>query len=121
MNLYLKITTPKEWVQGDYTDNTNHDLNATVYREPEFSNTIDLTAYTLTVKLYDPNFNESELYSSTIGVTGTNAGILSWRPTISSAPNIFGWVKLRITLVSATERLTAIGVSGSDDIVIKRR
>ncbi len=121
MPLYLKITTPKEWIQGDYTDSTSHDLNATVYREPEFTNTIDLTLYTLTVKLFEPNFNEYELYSSGTGVTGTNAGILSWAPTVDSAPDVFGWVKLRVLLTSATERLTAIGVSGSDDIFIKRR
>jgi len=121
MPLYLKITTPKEWVQGDYTDSVNNDLNATVYREPEFTNLIDLTVYTLTVKLFDPNFNESEVYSSKTGVSGTNVGILSWRPTIASAPDVFGWVKLRLLLTSATERLTAIGISGSDDIFIKRQ
>ncbi len=122
MTVYLKITSPKELVQGDYTDNTTYDLNATIYSDPEMQNVIDLTAFTtLTVKLFEPNFNEQSLYTSTTGVTGTSAGILSWRPTISTAPDVFGWVKLRVILEDATQRLTSIGVSGSDDIFIKRR
>ena len=121
MPVYLKITTPKEWIQGDYTDNTTYDLNATIYSDPEMQNVIDLSTFTLKVKLFDPNFNESELYSSDTGVTGTSLGILSWRPDVSSAPDVFGWVKLRVILTDSTQRLTAIGVSGSDDIFIKRR
>ena len=122
MTVYLKITSPKELVQGDYTDNTLYDLNATIYRDPEMQNIIDLTTFdTLTLKLVDPNFNESILYTSTVGVTGTSLGILSWRPTISTAPDIFGWVKLRVILEDSTQRLTAIGVSGSDDLIVKRR
>ncbi len=121
MTVYLKITSNKELVQGDYTDNTTYDLNATIYSDPEMQNTIDLTTFTLTVKLFEPNFNEQALYSSTTGVTGTSAGVLSWRPTISSAPDVFGWVKLRVILEDSTQRLTSIGVSGSDDIFIKRR
>jgi len=109
MTIYLKITSPKELVQGDYTDNTLYDLNATIYRDPEMQNVIDLTTFdTLTLKLVDPNFNESIVYTSTIGVTGTSLGVLSWRPTISTAPDIFGWVKLRIILEDSTQRLTAI-------------
>lgn len=122
MALYLKITSPKEWVAGDYTDNATHDFNCTIYSDPQMQNTVDLTSFTTTtLKLFDPNFNESEVYSTTIGITTTNAGVLTWRPTISSAPGVHGGLKVRVVLQDSTQKLTAIGVVGSDELFIKRQ
>lgn len=126
MPLYLKITTPKEWVQGDYTDNATNDINATVYSDPQMQNTVDLTAAdTLIVKLFDPNvragIHDTEIYSSDSVITGDASGVATIRFTQSDSPDVYGFLKLRIVYKDSTQRLTAIGVSGSDEIFIKRR
>ena len=122
MALYLKITSPKEWVSGDYTDNATHDFNCTIYSDPQMQNTVDLTTFTtITLKLFEPNFNEFRVYSTTTGITVTNAGLLTWRPTQSTAPKVVGAFRVRVVVEDSTQKLTAIGVVGSDELFFKKR
>jgi len=120
MTLYAKITSPKIWASGDYTDNTTHDINITIYSDPQMQNTVDLTTFTtLTMKLIDPNNHAAQVYSSTVGVSGSSVGVITWQPTVSSAPILRGLFKVRPTFEDSTQKLTAVGVNASDEIFFK--
>jgi len=122
MPLFVKITSAKVWASGDYTDNNTHDINMTVYSDPQMQNVVDLTSFTtITMRLIDPNHNGSEVYSSTTGVTGTNVGVITWQPNSSSRPRILGLVKVRPTFEDSTQFLTAIGVNASDEIFFRKQ
>jgi len=120
MALYVKITSPKIWASGDYTDNTTHDINMTIYSDPQMQNVVDLTTFTtITMKVIDPNRHGAQVYSSTTGVTGSSVGVITWQPTVSSAPNLRGLFKVRPTLEDSTQKLTSVGVNASDEIFFK--
>jgi hypothetical protein len=120
MALFVKITSPKVWAQGDYTDNATHDINMTIYSDPQMQNTVDLTAFTtITMRLIDPNFNGRLVWDSTTGVTGNASGVLTWQPTSGSTIYTKGTLKVRPRFQDSTQKLTAIGVNGSDEIYVK--
>ena len=121
MALYVKITSPKVWAFGDYTDNATHDINMTIYSDPQMTTVVDLTTFTtITMRLIDPNHNGRLAYESTIGVTGSSLGVITWQPTAGSAPQIQGLVKVRPSFKDSTQKLTAVGVNASDEIYFKK-
>ena len=120
MPLFVKITSPKIWAIGDYTTDAAHDINMTVYIDPQFTAAKDLTSYTtIRMRLVDPNHNGYTLQDTNEGITVDASGNLTWKPSISGSPQFKGLVKVRPRFEKSGEKLTAIGVAGSDELMIK--
>ena len=121
MPLYVKITSPRVWASGDYSDATANDLNMEIYNEPEMTNLTDLTVFdTLSLRLITADFNGRLIQTITTGLTGSSVGIFIWKPSASSTIHRAGLIKVRPRFVDGTQRLTAIGVNASDELLIKR-
>jgi len=122
MALFVKITSPKVWASGDYTDNTTYDINMTIYSDPQMTSTVDLTSFTtIKIRLIDPNHNGVVIYESSTGITGDANGVIVWQPTQSTRPYHLGLVKVRPTFEDSTQFLTAIGVNASDEIFFRKQ
>lgn len=120
MPLFVKITSPKVWALGDYTVDDLHDINMTVYTDPQMTTVKDLTSYTTkSMRLIDPNHNGYTLQDTTEGITVNSSGVVTWKPSISGSPQFKGLVKVRPRFEKSGEKLTAIGVNGSDELFIK--
>ena len=120
MTFYCKITSPKIWAIGDFTDNATHDINMTIYSDPQMQNTVDISGYTITMRIIDPNFLGRMVQSTSVGLTGDNAGLLVWKPTQGSTLSTKGLFKLQPRFENSTEKLTAVGVNASNEIFVKQ-
>ena len=119
MPLYLKITSPKIWVAGDYTDSATYDLEMKIYSDPQLTTAVDMTTFTtLTLRFIDPN-SGGLYFSTTQDLTSDANGNVYWRPANGRQIYSFGHLKLRLRCeVSGTE-VTAVGINGSDSLFIK--
>lgn len=112
MPLYIKMDQNR-WVQQDYTDANNHDLSGTVYREPEFTNTVDISVYTtVTLRLIDSQGNT--LFSTVDNITANSDGTILFKFGSGQSPFLSGMTLVRVRFEDSTNRLTAVGVNGSD-------
>ena len=116
MPLYIKMDQ-KTWVRGDYTNSASFDLSGTVYDENTFTTTRDISGYTGLLRLLD---NEGRaIYSSgdnlTLGADGTILIKFSNTNTVYAR----GLIKVRLRLTDSNNRLTCVGVNGSDEIFIE--
>lgn len=120
MPLFVKITSPKVWARGDYTVDAAHDINMTIYTDAQMTTAKDLTSYTLiSMRLIDPNHNGYILQDTTEGITVDASGNLTWKPSISGSPQFKGLTKVRPRFEKNGEKLTALGVAGSDELFVK--
>jgi len=120
MALYVKITSPRVWASGDYSDNDTHDVNMTIYSDPEMTNVVDISGFTLSLRLITADFNGRLITTINSGLTGSSAGLFVWKPSNSSTIQRAGLLKVRPRFTDSTQRLTAIGVNASDELLIKR-
>lgn len=118
MALYLKMDQ-KTWAQGDYTDSSTYDLSGTVYRDNTLSTAeTSLDTFTGTFRLIDPN-NGNVRYSSTVGLTLVSDGTFTMTFAQSSSPSLHGNFNVRLSLEKTDNRLSAIGVHGSDELYLE--
>ena len=112
MPLYLKMDQNR-WVGQDYTDSNSYDLTGTVYSEPEFTNTVNISGYTtVTLRLID---NQGNLLFSTVdNITANSDGTILFKFGEGKTPFLSGQTIVRVRFEDSTNRLTAVGVNGSD-------
>ena len=114
MPLYLKLDS-KMWVQGDFTTSNTYDMSGTVYDDARFATTRDISSFTPTLQFID--YDGSVVYSTTTGLTNTgSAGIILIKFSQDNSPYLNGFYKTRLILESSGNRITCIGVNGSDDM-----
>jgi len=116
MVLYLKLDQ-KVWGQSDYTDSSSFDLSGTVYDENTLATARDISGYTGTFRLLDNRGNL--VFSSSTGLTLNADGTFTMTFAEGSSPYTTGNHVLRLRLESSGNRLTCIGVNGSDYIFIE--
>jgi len=113
MVLYLKLDQ-KSWGQKDFTDSTDFDLSGTVYDDNRFTTARDISSYTGKFRLI--NYDGDEIFSSDQGLTLNANGTFSMKFAEGATPVIRGSYKVRIRLEKTGNRLTAVGVNGSDEL-----
>lgn len=114
MVLYLKMDQ-KNWAQGDYTDSNTYDLSGVVYDENTLTTARDISSFTVSLRILDQR--ENLVYSTSTGLTNTgSSGVFLIKFTNSNTPYLYGSHKIRLRLEDSTNRITAIGVNGSDEI-----
>ena len=119
MVVYL-VLDQKQMAQLDFSSNAARDFSGTVYTTEALDVALDISGFTSNSELrfIDPN-NDWIIFSTTSDLTLNADGTFTWRPTgTGSSVSAKGWVKVRLQLNSSTERVTAIGVNGSDDLFI---
>ena len=119
MAVFFKITSPRVWARGDFSDQAARDVNMTVYADQEMTTVLDISSFTITLRIIRADFNGPLVYSTTQGLTGSSAGLLVWKPASGDTIRTSGFMKIRPRFESGTERFTAVGVNGSDEILIK--
>lgn len=112
MPLYIKMDQNR-WVNQDFTDSNSYDLSGTVYSEPEFTNTVDISSYT-TVTLRVINNDGNVLFSTTDNITANSDGTILFKFGVGKTPFFSGAGTIRVRFEDSTNRLTAVGVNGSD-------
>lgn len=114
MVLYLKMNE-KAWAYGDYTNSASFDLSGTVYSDDKLSSTVNITSYTPT--LYFIDYEGNRVYSTTTGITvSAGSGVFSILFSQDNTPVLQGYYRVRLLLESTGNRLTCVGVNGSDDM-----
>ena len=119
MVVYLALDQ-KQMANLDFSSNAARDFSGTVYTTEALDVALDISGFGTTSELrfLDPN-NDSVRFSTVSDLTLNADGTFTWRPTgTGRSVNTIGWVKVRLLLISSTERVTAIGVNGSDDLFI---
>ena len=116
MVLYLKMDQ-KTWGQLDFTNSATFDLSGTVYDENTFATTRDISSYTGTFRLI--NQDGGTIFSTTTDLTLNSDGTFLMQFAEGAAPRYHGNVKVRLRLESSGNRLTCIGVNGSDEIFLE--
>ena len=119
MVVYL-VLDQKQMAQLDFSDQAARDFSGTVYTTEALDVALDISGFTSNSELrfIDPN-RDFPVFTTTSDLTLNADGTFTWRPTgTGSSVNAKGWVKVRLQLNSSTERVTAIGVNGSDDLFI---
>ena len=112
MPLYIKMDQNR-WVQQDFTDSASYDLTGTVYSEPEFTNTVDISSFTtVTLRLIDSQGNL--LFSTTDNITANSNGTILFKFGEGKTPFLSGMTLVRVRFEDSTNRLTAVGTNGSD-------
>lgn len=114
MVLFLKLNE-KKWAYGDYTDSATFDLSGTVYTDDKLSTTASIVSFTPTLKFV--NQENNVVYSTTSGITvSAGSGVFTIKFTVNNAPALNGGYRMRIILEDSTNRLTCVGVNGSDEM-----
>jgi len=116
MVLYLKLDQ-KVWVQGDYTDSANFDLSGTIYDENTFTTTRDISGYSGVFRLI--NQDGSAMFSSDQNLTLNSDGTFLMKFAEGKTPSTHGMVRVRLRLTDSTNRLTCVGVNGSDELYLE--
>ena len=114
---YLKITSAKTWIAGDFADGTQYILG-TVYTDDTLGTVFDLTGYTLEVEFWD-NVRQWLVKNNLTGTIVSDVGG-TWKLIVAEGDlnfNFEGEIRLKLTK-SGTE-LTAIGVTGSANFMIE--
>ena len=110
--------TQKQWVQDDYTNSTSYDLEGLFFTDPEMTTAYDASSgHTAEFRLIDP-VNGHVLWSTTQNITLDSTG---FQVTFAAgaSPVVSGSTRVRIILTSSGQRLTAVGVNGSDELYIE--
>jgi hypothetical protein len=114
MVLYLKLNENK-WAYGDYTDSATYDISGTVYLDAKFASTATITSFTPTIRFVD-QYNNT-VYSTTTGISvSAGSGVFTIKFSANNTPTLQGSYKIRLILTDSTNRLTCVGVNGSDDM-----
>jgi len=122
MVLYIDLNE-KSWATRDFTDSTTYDLSGTIYRNAIMT-TADTALDTFTgsgteFRLVDPNTDQIIFSSSTTADFTLNSdGTFQITFSQNRVPFLSGAVKLIWILEKTDNRITAIGVNGSNMINI---
>ena len=116
MVLYLRMDQ-KTWSQLDFTNSSTYDLSGTVYDENTLTTTRDISGFTGTFRFIDQA--GKTVFSTTTNLTLNADGTFLMQFAEGATPHYHGNVKVRLRLVSSGNRLTCIGVNGSDEIFLE--
>lgn len=107
MAVYLKLTT-KVWVSRDYTSTTGNAISGTLYSDTALSTTVNWSTYT-DYEVQGIDFDGRLSFSDTANLTLSSNGTFVYKPPQGKiyGPDIF---EFRITVKSATERLSTINI-----------
>lgn len=114
MVLYLKLTERK-WAKGDYTNSGTYDISGTIYTDDKLSSTASITGFTPKLQFIDSDNYTMYSTDSGIDVSG-GSGTFTIKFSIDNAPTLQGSYRMRIILEDSNNRLTCVGVNGSDYI-----
>ena len=114
MSLFNKLNQ-EVWIGRDFGTATGLGLSGTIYTTPEFITVSNLTGYTLKIRLYDQD--GYEVFSDDCNILVAASGTWEYLPTDGELN--FDFVgEVRIELLKATQRTTAVGVNGSSRLRI---
>ncbi|MFM7795255.1 MAG: hypothetical protein ACKO7N_00640 [Candidatus Nitrosotenuis sp.] len=114
MVLYLKLNE-KKWASGDYTNSATYDISGTIYTDDKLSSTASISSFT--PKLYFMDSDNYSVYSTDSGIdVSSGSGVFTIKFSVNNAPTLEGSYRMRITLEDSNNRLTCVGVNGSDSI-----
>ena len=116
MVLYLKLTQ-KTWARGDFSSDTNFDLDGKVYDDNTLGTTRDISGFTGTFRLIDQE--GKVVYGSTANLTLNSNGTFIKQFSNTDSFTRQGSFKVRLRLEVSGTRVTAVGVNGSDELYIE--
>jgi len=116
MVLYLKLDQ-KQWASGDFSDQADTDFSGTIYTDEALSTTFDISLYSGDLRFLNPH-TDKLIFSTDQNLTLNTNGTFLWQPASGQTPLSTGFVKVRLRLTLSNERLTCIGVNGSDDLFL---
>jgi hypothetical protein len=117
MALYLDLDQ-KTWVQEDYTNSSVYDLSGTIYRDNTFT-TAETTLNTFTGTFRLLGQEGKPLFSTQSGLTLNSDGTFTMTFSEGKAPTISGSTRVRVLLEKTGNKLTAVGVNGSDELYLE--
>lgn len=109
------------WTQGDYTNSTTYDISGTVYDENTLTTARDISGFTGTFRLIHPSTG-ALIFSSVKGssnLTLNSNGTFQMTFAEGKTPIASGITKVRLLLESSGNRITCVGVNGSDELYLE--
>ena len=113
---YFNQLDSEVWVMGNYTDNTGEGISGTIYSEPKMANVVNLTGYTLKIRLYDQN--RREVFSDDCDILVAASGTWEYLPPEGYFNFEFAG-EVEIELTKSDAELTAKGINGSSRLRIR--
>ena len=101
---YLTLDQSK-WAYGDFSD-TNK-LTGTIYSDKDKTAALSLTGYTLTVRFYKSNWNNSDYLNKEATIVSAANGTWSYAPATGEMPGV-GRYKVKIELSKSGERMSTL-------------
>ena len=117
MVYYLKLDQ-KTWGAGDYVADNTLALTGTIYSDEALSSAVNISSYTLKIKVYPRERPDWYQLSEDADIVSGSDGTWRYKPTINKLDNA-GVYRVVIQLSKTDERLSAIGIKGSDELLVR--
>ena len=117
MVYYLKLDQ-KTWGAGDYVADNAQALTGTIYSNEALTSLVDISSYTLKIKVYPKERPDWYQLSEDAEIVSGSGGTWRYKPTINKLDNA-GVYKVVIQLSKTDERLSAVGIKGSDELLVR--
>ena len=117
MVYYLKLDQ-KTWGAGDYVADNAQALTGTIYSNEALTSLVDISSYTLKIKVYPRERPDWYQLSEDAEIVSGSAGTWRYKPTINKLDNS-GVYRVVIQLSKTDERISAIGIKGSDELLVR--
>lgn len=117
MVFYLNLDQ-KTWGAGDYVDTNSLALTGTIYSNAELTSAQDITGYTLKIKVYPRERPDWYQVSDDAEIVTATSGTWRYKPTINKIDDA-GVYRVVIQLSKTDERISAIGIKGSDELLVR--
>ncbi len=114
---YLKLDQ-KSWAAGDYVTTAGYALSGTVYSDEALTSVMDLSSYTLKIKIYPKERPDWYILTDDADIVSGSGGTWRYKPTINKI-DIWGIYRVVIQCSKADERISAVGVKGSDELLVR--
>ena len=116
--VYYVNLDQKSWGAGDYVNDNSLALTGTIYSNEALSTVVDLSTYTLKIKVYPIERPDWYQISESAEVVSGSGGTWRYKPTINKL-DVAGVYRVVIQLSKTDERVSAIGIKGSDELLIR--
>ena len=117
MPFYLKLDQ-KTWASGDYVNTNAYALTGTIYSNEALSSAQSLSGYTLKIKIYPKERPDWYIVSEDAEIVSAGAGTWRYKPTINKI-DIQGVYRVVIQCSATDERISAVGIKGSDELLVR--
>jgi|TARA_R110002051_G_C8520847_1_gene467940 hypothetical protein len=117
MVYYLKLNQ-KTWGAGDYVNDNSLGLTGTIYSDEALSSVVNISTYTLKIKVYPKERPDWYQLSEDAEIVSGSGGTWRYKPTINKLDDS-GVYKVVIQLSKTDERISAVGIKGSDELLVR--